>query len=83
MIANPASVSPQPMTLEDYLNYDDGTDQRYELEDGQLIAMLPESPLNNQIASFLFSIFLQLGVPHYCLSIGAQIAVSGASATAR
>jgi Uma2 family endonuclease len=71
------------MTLEDYLNYEDGTDSRYELEDGHLISMPPESLLNNQIATFLLSVFLQLGVPHYCLSMGAQVAVSGARASAR
>jgi Uma2 family endonuclease len=27
------------MSLEDYLNYDDGTDSRYELVDGELVAM--------------------------------------------
>jgi Uma2 family endonuclease len=77
------SVVAKPMTLEDYLNYDDGTDTRYELVDGELIAMPPESTLNNQIASFLFATFLQMGIPYYRLSIGAQIAVSGARATAR
>jgi Uma2 family endonuclease len=71
------------MPLEEYLNYDDGTDTRYELVDGELIAMPPESTLNYQIASFLFATFLQLGIPYCGLSIGAQIAVSGARATAR
>jgi len=77
------SVATKPMTFEDYLNYDDGTDTRYELVNGSLIAMPPESVLNHQIASFLFAYFLQLGIPYYCLSIGAQIAVSGYRATAR
>jgi Uma2 family endonuclease len=77
------SVSTKPMTLEDYLNYDDGTDTRYELVNGELSAMPPESDLNNQIASFLFATFLQIGIPYYRLRIGAQIAVSGAQATAR
>lgn len=77
------SVAIQPMTLEDYLSHDDGTDTRYELVDGELIAMPPESDLNTRIASFLFASFLQLGIPYYCLRIGAQIAVSGYRATAR
>jgi Uma2 family endonuclease len=71
------------MTLEEYLNYDDGTDTRYELVDGKLIAMPTESDLNECIASFLFAYFLQTGVPYYCLRIGTQISVSGARATAR
>ncbi|MDX2229332.1 MAG: Uma2 family endonuclease [Leptolyngbyaceae cyanobacterium bins.349] len=77
------SIALKPMTLEDYLNYDDGTDTRYELVNGELIAMPPESDLNNQIASFLFATFLQLGIPYYRLRIKAQIAVSGTRATAR
>ncbi|HIK18176.1 MAG TPA: Uma2 family endonuclease [Leptolyngbyaceae cyanobacterium M33_DOE_097] len=77
------SVAIKLMTLEEYLNYDDGTDTRYELVNGELIAIPPESDLNTQIASFLFAYFLQLGLPYYCLSIGAQIAVSGTRATAR
>ncbi|MGI0492080.1 Uma2 family endonuclease [Alkalinema pantanalense CENA528] len=71
------------MNLEDYLNYDDGTDIHYELVNGELIAIPPESDLNNQIASFLFATFLQLGLPYYCLRVKAQIAVSGARITAR
>jgi len=71
------------MTLEDYLNYDDGTDTRYELVDGMLIEMPPESTLNTQIAAFLLAAFLQLGIPHTQLGIRHQIAVAGARATAR
>ncbi len=77
------SVVAKPMTLEEYLDYDDDTDTRYELVNGELIAMPPESDLNHRIASLLFATFLQLGVPHYGLRIGLQIAVSGARATAR
>jgi Uma2 family endonuclease len=77
------AISTQPMSLEDYLNYDDGTDTRYELGNGELIPMPTESELNNRIASLLFAYFLQSGIPYYCLRMGAQIAVSGARATAR
>jgi Uma2 family endonuclease len=79
-----AMVATQPtMTLEDYLNYDDGTDTRYELVDGTLVAMPPESTLNTQIATFLLATFLQLGIPHTRLGIRHQLAVAGAKATAR
>lgn len=71
------------MTLQDYLKYTDGTDNRYELVDGKLSIMPPESRLNHQIASFLFAYFLKMGIHHDRLSIGVQIAVSGARATAR
>lgn len=77
------SVTTKPMTLEEYLNYDDGTDTRYELVNGELIAMPTESDLNDRIATFLFAYFLQMGIPSYCLSMKAQIAVSGTQATAR
>lgn len=33
------TIASQKMTLEEYLNYDDGTDTRYELVNGELIAM--------------------------------------------
>jgi Uma2 family endonuclease len=82
-IAPMTTTIPQRMTLEEYLDYDDGTDTRYELVDGILVVMGSENPINPQIASFLFSIFLGLGVPHYRLVIGHQIEVSSAYASAR
>ncbi|MBD2465410.1 Uma2 family endonuclease [Oscillatoria sp. FACHB-1407] len=48
------------LTLEEYLNYDDGTDTRYELVDGALVAMLPESDRNNLIAIFLLLEFAKV-----------------------
>ncbi len=71
------------MTLEEYLNYDDGTDARYELVDGVLVEMGAESPLNPAIASILLIAFFQLGIPAHRLAIGHQIAVSSTKATAR
>ena len=73
----------QPMTLEEYLNYDDGTDARYELVNGVLVKMPTESPINKTIVMFLVSYFLQLGVPYYCLAVGHQIEVSSEQVTAR
>jgi Uma2 family endonuclease len=35
------SQTPLKMTVEEYLTYDDGTDKRYELENGVLIEMPP------------------------------------------
>jgi Uma2 family endonuclease len=49
------TIASQKMTLEEYLNYDDGTDIRYELENGELVALPPESELNIRIASLLFA----------------------------
>jgi Uma2 family endonuclease len=48
------------LTLEEYLVYDDGTDNRYELEDGKLVIMPPESDRNNLIALCLLAEFLKL-----------------------
>ncbi|NJN30698.1 MAG: Uma2 family endonuclease [Synechococcales cyanobacterium RM1_1_8] len=73
----------QPMTLAEFLEYDDGTDSRHELVNGELIAMPPESRLNISIAIFLLKCFLQQGIPDAQLAIKTQIAVSGSKATAR
>lgn len=41
------------LTLEEYLVYDDGTDKSYELVDGELVEMPPESPENSALGRFL------------------------------
>ena len=71
------------MTLKEYLDYDDGTDIRYELEDGVLVEMSAETPLNPQIAMLLVFAFARLGVPEKHLVIGHQIEVRSHYATAR
>jgi Uma2 family endonuclease len=71
------------MTLAEYLAYDDGTDTRYELVDGVLVAMGAENPLNPQIAIFLMFLFADLGIPRKNLVIGHQIGVSSTKATVR
>ena len=48
-----AQIIPGVMSLEDYFNYDDGTDTRYELVDGVLVEMPTESPENCLIAKLL------------------------------
>lgn len=77
------AVTSQKMTLEEYLNYDDGTDTRYELENGELIALPPESELNIRIASLLFAFFLKQGIPSFRVRIGTEIVVSGSRVTTR
>jgi Uma2 family endonuclease len=71
------------LTLEEFLNYDDGTDTLYELENGELIAMSAESEINRRIAMFLLAHFLQLGIPSYCLTMKTEIAVSGSRVSVR
>jgi len=69
-------------TLAEYLAYDDGTDKRYELVNGELIEMPSESDLNNQIAMYLIGIFIQL-ISIRLLRRGTEIVVSGSRATVR
>jgi Uma2 family endonuclease len=63
------------ITFEEFLNYDDGTDTLYELENGELIPMSSESDINQRIAIFLVACFLQLGIPSYRLRMKAEVAV--------
>ncbi len=78
------TVATRPrMGLEEYLNYDDGTDTRYELVDGVLVAMGAENTINPQIAMFLAFAFGALGIAPYRLAIGHQIVVSSPKVTAR
>ena len=76
-------IAPQIISLEDYFNYEDETENRYELENGELLTMPPESDLNLRIASFLFAYFAIQGIPSYRLRIGTEIVVTGSKATVR
>jgi Uma2 family endonuclease len=49
-----AAPKPKIFTFEEYLAYNDGTDTRYELVDGELVEMPPESDDNNDVAKRLF-----------------------------
>ncbi|OUC16721.1 MAG: hypothetical protein B0A82_00400 [Alkalinema sp. CACIAM 70d] len=49
----------QRLTFEEYLNYNDGTDTRYELVRGELVAMTPPTWLHLRIARYLESQFNQ------------------------
>lgn len=71
------------MTFQEYLNYDDGTDTRYELVDGVLVEMVAESTINTRIAIFLLLYFAQLGIPADSLGIKQKISVSSTKVTAR
>jgi Uma2 family endonuclease len=51
------------LTFEEYLAYDDGTDNRYELIDGELFALPPESEPNDFIANLLFLKLVSAGFP--------------------
>jgi Uma2 family endonuclease len=53
-------VKQQFQSFEEYLSYDDGTDNLYELFNGELIQVPLESGFNVEIVNFLFSIFLPI-----------------------
>ncbi|ELS33146.1 MULTISPECIES: Uma2 family endonuclease [Pseudanabaena] len=75
--------SSKPMTIEDYLNYDDGTDTRYELVNGELVEMPTESLFNCQIAKLLmFELAKYIPVVRICLK-DIEIVVSGSRAKIR
>ena len=77
------SLTTQPMSFDQFLAYDDGTEQLYELENGELIAMPAESELNRRIAMFLVATLLQLGLPFERLTMKTEVAVSGARVSVR
>jgi Uma2 family endonuclease len=72
----------KPMSLEEYLTYDDGTDDRHELVDGVLVEMGAEKRLNEKIALWLLGQFLQW-VPVDLIARGTQISVKSKSVTVR
>ncbi len=51
------NISRGSITLEQYLTYDDGTGNRYELVQGELVAMTPPTWLHLAIAKFLERVF--------------------------
>jgi Uma2 family endonuclease len=70
------------MTLQEFLTYDDGTDTRYELEDGVLVDMGTEATINTKIVMFLIETFLKL-VPRNRIGIKQHMEVRSRYATAR
>ncbi|GBF80692.1 Uma2 family endonuclease [Aphanothece sacrum] len=67
----------QFQTFEDYISYDDGTDKIYELFNGELIEMPPESGINVQIANRIFLIFALLIGSDRVRSHGLELEVRG------
>jgi Uma2 family endonuclease len=77
-----ASSKSKQLTFEEYLAYDDGTDTRYELVDGELVEMPPETRKNNAIA---VKILLELAkyIPEHLIAWNTEIEVSGRLANTR
>jgi Uma2 family endonuclease len=69
--------------MDEYLAYDDGTDTRYELVDGVLVEMPPESQDNCDVAGLLYAELLK-HFPFYLLAHkDLEIEVSGRRAKCR
>lgn len=76
-------AKPRFSSFEEYLSYDDGSDRRYELVNGELIELPTESPKNLLISTFLLIHFAQMGISIYRLGMKHQIAVNSTKVTAR
>ncbi len=80
---NQTAATQKLLTMEEYLAYDDGTDTRYELVDGELVEMPPESPENCDLAGFLFAELLKF-FPFYLIAHkDIEIEVTGRRAKCR
>ena len=70
-------VKPRFQSFEEYLLYNDGTDKLYELFNGELIEVPPESGINVQIANRLFTIFALLLGTERVRGHGLELEVNG------
>jgi Uma2 family endonuclease len=70
-------VKPRFQSFEEYLAYNDGTDKLYELFNGELIEVPPESGRNVQIANRLFLIFALLLGTDRVRGHGLELEVNG------
>jgi Uma2 family endonuclease len=76
-------AKPRFRTIEEYLDYDDGTDTRYELVDGELVELPTESWDAGTISLYLLAQLLSF-VPFYLIRHkDTEITVTSASAKAR
>ncbi len=73
----------QKLTFEAYLAYDDGTDNRYELVDGELVKIPPEDRINSKIALFLLAKLLEVLPEDRLCYKDTEIEVSGSLAKTR
>ena len=73
----------QKITFEEYLAYDNGTDDRYELVDGELVKMPPEDRINSKIALFLLAKLLEVFPEDRLCYKDTEVEVSGVLAKTR
>lgn len=70
-------TTPRFLNFDEYLSYDDGTDTLYELFNGELVAVPPESGRNSEIINLLFAYILPL-VSHRRIRVrGLEVEVRG------
>jgi Uma2 family endonuclease len=77
------TTTPSTLTLEDYLHHDDGTERRYELIEGELSEMPPETDGNNLIALYLLTRFLEFIPFKLIRHKDTEIALIGSRASVR
>ncbi|NET33778.1 MAG: Uma2 family endonuclease [Cyanothece sp. SIO1E1] len=65
------------LTFEEYLAYDDGTDNRYELVDGELVLLPPASGVNDEITMRLLARLLTITELADLFSLRCELQVSG------
>ena len=65
------------LTFVEYLEYDDGTDNLYELWDGELVKLPPESEINSWIALWLRDKFIEFVNPRLVRPNNCEIQVMG------
>lgn len=70
-------LKPRFQTFEDYLAYDDNSDRLYELFNGELIELPPESGLNVEIANLFFALFLPIVSYQRVRGQGLELEVQG------
>lgn len=76
-------VATKLISLEEYLEYDDGTDNIYELVNGELVLIPSESHQNQRAEIALLIYFPKLGVPAKLLRNQIAISVKSGKATVR
>jgi Uma2 family endonuclease len=77
------AIASKLLTMEEFLNFDDGTDTRYELVNGELVVMPTESPRNCRISKLLMiELIKYFGIDSIHVK-DIEISVSGRRATVR
>lgn len=70
-------LKPRFQSFEEYLSYDDGTEKLYELFNGELIEVPPESGFNVEIANLIFATLLPIVGPRRLRGHGLELEVRG------